>query len=148
MLQNYNDFNLQEYDFLKLLVSTMIVQGHSVSFNNADLEKLLYKFYYNEKYGNLFRNISCQVFDIEDENKVILTDSLELAYAVGMLTGLNSRGSVYSVINISLEEAISNLGVYNENQIEMMNSLCIELKEKQNTLKNAKIYLFQKNKTT
>lgn len=148
MQKNYNEYNLQEYDFLKLLVSTMIVQGHNVCFDNDDLEKNLYKFYDNEKYKLLFNNISCCVFDNEDENRVLLSDSFELAYAVGMLTALSKRGSVYSVINISTEEATSNLGAYNENQIETMNDLCIELKEKQTTLKNAKIYLFQKNKTT
>lgn len=148
MIQNYNKYNLQEYDFLKLLVSTMIVQGHKVCFENADLEKILYKFYNNKEYKLLFNSIACYICDNEDENRVLLSNSFGLAYAVGMLTALNRRGSVYSVINISIEEATSNLRVYNENQIETMNSLCIELKEKQAAPKNAKIYLLQKNKTT
>ena len=148
MIKNYNNYNIEEYDFLKMLISTMVVLGHSISFCNDELEKQLYSFKDKEKYSCMFRNISYQNFDNEEENRVCLSNSFELAYAVGMLTALNKKGSVYSIINISTEEATSYLCNYNDNQIEIMNNLCIELKEKQITQKNAKIYLLQKKKTT
>ena len=101
MLLEYNQYNFEEYDFLRLLISTMVVQEYNVCFNNDQLEKQLYEFYDDERYECLLKKVSCHRADGEEGSRVVLNDSFAFAYAFRLLAPLVKGCDNYSIICLS-----------------------------------------------
>lgn len=117
--------NISEYDFLRLLVSTMIIQKQSTIIENHKLEKDLYDFYSNPDFHFLFEDV-CKKDSI-DNKYVDLNVAFQTAYAFGLLTMIKDSSDIRSIINLSEKEAIETNSQYKLNEVEAMNELCKKL---------------------
>lgn len=117
---------ISEYNFLKLLSSTMITQKQEVIISKYDLEKKLYYFYDNPDVNFLFEDV-CKIENI-DNNYVDLNDAFQTAYTFGLLILIQDSGDVRAIINLTEEEALSINSEFDSNEIIAMKKLCDELK--------------------
>lgn len=76
--------NINEYEFLLLLVSVRILQGKTPIFANEELQKKLYSFYDSPEFKFLFEDI-CKKESIDGNNYVNLDTAFQKAYALGLL---------------------------------------------------------------
>ena len=118
--------NITEYSFLKLLTLTIILQHKLPIFENAKLQKDLYKYYDNPNFHFLFEDI-CKKESIDGNNYVDLQSSIEQAYAWGLLIIIQDNNRLKSIINISKEEAQKEILKFNNTQINAMNDLVTSL---------------------
>ena len=117
---------ISEYNFLRLLSSTMIIQKQGVIINKYDLEKNLYYFYDNPYFNFLFEDV-CKRENI-DNNYVDLNVAFQTAYTFGLLILIQDSGDVRAIINLTEEEAMKINSEFDSNEIIAMKKLCDELK--------------------
>ena len=117
---------ISEYNFLRLLSSTMIIQKQGVIINKYDLEKNLYYFYDNPYFNFLFEDV-CKRENI-DNNYVDLNVAFQTAYTFGLLILIQDSGDVRAIINLTEEEALKINSEFDFNDVLAMNKLCEELK--------------------
>ena len=117
---------ISEYNFLKLLSSTMITQKQEVIINKYDLEKKLYYFYDNPDFNFLFEDV-CKRENI-DNNYVDLNVAFQIAYTFGLLILIQGSGDVRAIINLTEEEALRINSEFDSNEIIAMKKLYDELK--------------------
>ena len=117
---------ISEYNFLRLLSSTMIIQKQGVIINKYDLEKNLYYFYDNPYFNFLFEDV-CKRNNI-DNNYVDLNVAFQTAYTFGLLILIQDSGDVRAIINLTEEEAMKINSEFDSNEIIAMKKLCDELK--------------------
>ena len=113
-------------NFVRLLVSTMIVQERTPIFENQQLQKELHEYYNNPDFQFLFEDI-CKKESIENNNYVDLGRAFQIAYALGLLSMLQDSGNLKSVINLSKEESKQNILQFSKRQREAMDELVTEL---------------------
>ncbi|MDD6224421.1 MAG: hypothetical protein PUB18_05435 [bacterium] len=122
--------NISDYGFLRLWVSTMVLQGQSLIFENHQLEKDLYQFYDNSQYYFLFEDIVKKEDKILMENSYVdLSIAFNTAYTFGLLSALQGSGRLRSIINLSEENAEYIAFQFSSKQVEAMSNLCIQLHE-------------------
>jgi len=131
---------ISEYNFLRLLSSTMIIQKQGVIINKYDLEKNLYYFYDNPYFNFLFEDV-CKRENI-DNNYVDLNVAFQTAYTFGLLILIQDSGDVRAIINLTEEEAMKINSEFDSNEIIAMKKLCDELKN----LKEEKSLVLTKTK--
>ena len=131
---------ISEYNFLRLLSSTMIIQKQGVIINKYDLEKKLYYFYNNPYFNFLFEDV-CKRENI-DNNYVDLNVAFQTAYTFGLLILIQDSGDVRAIINLTEEEAMKINSEFDSNEIIAMKKLCDELKN----LKEEKSLVLTKTK--
>jgi len=117
---------ISEYNFLRLLSSTMIIQKQGVIINKYDLEKNIYYFYDNPYFNFLFEDV-CKRENI-DNNYVDLNVAFQTAYTFGLLILIQDSGDVRAIINLTEEEAMKINSEFDSNEIIAMKKLCDELK--------------------
>ena len=117
---------ISEYNFLRLLSSTMIIQKQGVIINKYDLEKNLYYFYDNPYFNFLFEDV-CKRENI-DNNYVDLNVAFQTAYTFCLLILIQDSGDVRAIINLTEEEAMKINSEFDSNEIIAMKKLCDELK--------------------
>ena len=117
---------ISEYNFLRLLSSTMIIQKQGVIINKYDLEKKLYYFYDNPYFNFLFEDV-CKRENI-DNNYVDLNVAFQTAYTFCLLILIQDSGDVRAIINLTEEEAMKINSEFDSNEIIAMKKLCDELK--------------------
>lgn len=117
---------ISEYDFLRLLSSTMIIQKQNIIIKKYDLEKKLYYFYDNPDFHFLFEDV-CKKESI-DNYYVDLNIAFQSAYTFGLLVLIQDSGDK-SIINLTEKQAVKINSEFNSNEIEAMNKLCKELKQ-------------------
>ena len=117
---------ISEYNFLRLLSSTMIIQKQGVIINKYDLEKNLYYFYDNPYFNFLFEDV-CKRENI-DNNYVDLNVAFQTAYTFGLLILIQDSGDVRAIIDLTEEEAMKINSEFDSNEIIAMKKLCDELK--------------------
>lgn len=76
MKKQYSKPSITDYDFLRLLTSTIILHDENPIFENQQLQKDLYKFYDNPNYNFLFEDVSKKE-SIEGNNYVVLGDAFQ-----------------------------------------------------------------------
>ena len=118
---------ISEYDFLRLLSSTMIMQKQNIIIRKYDLEKKLYDFYDNPDFQLLFEDI-CRKKSI-DNNYVDLNTAFQSAITFGLLILIKGNGDIRFIINITEEEATKISSEFNHDEIIAMNKLCNKLNE-------------------
>ena len=118
---------ISEYDFLRLLSSTMIMQKQNIIIRKYDLEKKLYDFYDNPDFQLLFEDI-CIKKSI-DNNYVDLNTAFQSAITFGLLILIKGNGDIRFIINITEEEATKISSEFNPDEIIAMNKLCNKLNE-------------------
>ncbi len=131
---------ISEYNFLRLLSSTMIIQKQGVIINKYDLEKNLYYFYDNPYFNFLFEDV-CKRENI-DNNYVDLNVAFQTAYTFGLLILIQDSGDVRAIINLTEEEAMKINSEFDSNEIIAMKKLCDEIKN----LKEEKSLVLTKTK--
>ena len=131
---------ISEYNFLRLLSSTMIIQKQGVIIDKYDLEKNLYYFYDNPYLNFLFEDV-CKRENI-DNNYVDLNVAFQTAYTFGLLILIQDSGDVRAIINLTEEEAMKINSEFDSNEIIAMKKLCDELKN----LKEEKSLVLTKTK--
>ena len=117
---------ISEYEFLRLLSSTMVMQKQDIIINKSDLEKKLYYFYDNPKFHFLFEDI-CRKKSI-DNNYVDLTVAFQSAYTFGLLILIRGFKDIRYIINLTQGEAVQINSEFDYNKVIAMNKLCDELK--------------------
>ena len=75
---------------------------------------------------------------ITDGNYVELNEVFQQGYAFGLLLMLRDNHHIKSIINITKEDAKEILSTFDVEQVNAMSSLCNELSNKNNSLKNMK----------
>ena len=118
--------NITGYEFLRLLVSTMMIQERTPIFENQQLQKELYAYYNHPDFQFLFEDI-CKKESIENNNYVDLGNAFQVAYALGLLSMLQDSCNLKSVINLSKEESKQNILQFSKRQREAMDELVTEL---------------------
>lgn len=136
---------LSGFNFLRLLVSTMVVQDFNRIFDNYELERQLFEFYNEDEYHFLFESISTDVSKINNE-RIILDDAFQFAYAFSILTYISDGRSIRSAINLSENEALDIISNFGERQVGAMDSLCQILKSRKVNPLKGKIYLMKNEK--
>jgi len=126
MRKNSSKPKISEYDFLRLLSSTMMMQKQGGIINKYDLMQKLYYFYDNPNFDFLFEDI-CKKENI-DNNYVDLNDAFQSAYTFGLLVLIQDSGDVRAIINLTEEEAMKINSEFDSNEIIAMKKLCDELK--------------------
>lgn len=117
---------ISEYDFLRLLSSTMVIQKQGVIINKYDLMQQLYYFFDNPDFNFLFEDV-CKRESI-DNNYVDLNIAFQTAYVFGLLILIQDSGDVRAIINLTEEEAMKINSEFDSNEIIVMKKLCDELK--------------------
>lgn len=130
---------ISEYNFLRLLFSTMIIQKQDVIIKKYDLEKNLYDFYDNPDFHSLFYDI-CKKEGI-DNNYVDLNIAFQSAITFGLLVLIQDSEDTRFIINITEEEALKISSEFDSNEIITMNKLCDKLN---NIKKNDKSLVLKK----
>ena len=133
---------ISEYNFLRLLFSTMIMQKQDVIIKKYDLEKKLYDLYDNPDFHSLFEDI-CKKEGI-DNNHVDLNIAFQSALTFGLLVLIQDSGDTRFIINITEEEAVKISSEFDSNEIITMNKLCDKLN---NVKKNDKSLVLKKRIT-
>ena len=131
---------ISEYNFLRLLSSTMVIQKQEVIINKYDLMQKLYCFYDNPNFHFLFEDV-CKRENI-DNNYVDLNVAFQTAYTFGLLILIQDSGDVRAIINLTEEEAMKINSEFDSNEIIAMKKLCDELKN----LKEEKSLVLTKTK--
>lgn len=126
MIKENVKVNMTEYEFLRLLVSTMMIQEKSPIFENQQLQKELYEYYNHPDFQFLFEDI-CKKESIENNNYVDLGNAFQVAYALGLLSMLQDSGNLKSVINLSKEESRQNILQFSKRERETMDELVTAL---------------------
>ena len=90
-------FFMSSYDFLSLLVTTIILHGNSPIIEKSKLQQKLYSYYQNPDYDFLFKDIT-----ILDES-VDLSNAFSLAYNSNLL--IKTYDEEKAIINLSYIEA-------------------------------------------
>ena len=88
---------MSSYDFLSLLVTTIILHGNSPIIEKSKLQQKLYSYYQNPDYAFLFKDIT-----ILDES-VDLSNAFSLAYNSNLL--IKTYDEEKAIINLSYIEA-------------------------------------------
>ncbi|MBQ4262910.1 MAG: hypothetical protein IJB83_01530 [Bacilli bacterium] len=117
---------ISEYDFLRLLSSTMVMQKQGVIINKYDLMQKLCYFYDNPNFHFLFEDV-CKRENI-DSNYLDLNSAFQTAYAFGLLILIRDSGDVRFIIGLTEEEAIKIISEFNSQEVIAMNNLCNQLK--------------------
>lgn len=117
---------ISEYNFLRLLSSTLILKKQDIIIKKYDLEKNLYDFYDNPKFRFLFEDICKR--DNLDNNYIDLNVAFETAYAFGLLILIQDNGDVRSIINLTEDSAKKIISEFDQKEIIAMSKLCDELK--------------------
>ena len=117
---------ISEYNFLRLLSSTMVIQNQGVIIKKYDLMQKLYCFYDNPNFHFLFEDV-CKRENI-DSNYLELNSAFQTAYAFGLLILIQDSGDVRAIINLTEEEAMKINSEFDSNDIIAMKKLCDELK--------------------
>ena len=117
---------ISEYNFLRLLSSTMVIQKQVVIINKYDLMQKLYCFYDNPNFHFLFEDV-CKRENI-DSNYLDLNSAFQTAYAFGLLILIQDSGDVRAIINLTEEEAKKINSEFDSNVVIAMHKLCDELK--------------------
>ena len=123
MIENISAENISEYGFLRLLVSTIALQGKTPFFNNEDLEIDLCHFYDNPSYQFLFKNIRKEKNAYEGYDYVDLSNAFEIAYALKLLAIIDDNHGIESFVNISREDAKINLFDFDNNAVKAMKNI-------------------------
>lgn len=126
MKTNIQNKKISEYDFLRLLSSTMVMQKQGVIINKYDLMQKLCYFYDNPSFCFLFEDI-CKRENIDD-SYVDLNNAFESAYTFGLLILIRDSGDVRFIIGLTEEEAIKIISEFNSQEVIAMNNLCNQLK--------------------
>ncbi len=126
MIKENVKVNITEYEFLRLLVSTMMIQERTPIFENQQLQKELYEYYNHPDFQFLFEDI-CKKESIENNNYVDLGNAFQIAYALGLLSMLQDSGNLKSVINLSKEESKQNILQFAKRERDAMSKLVTEL---------------------
>lgn len=127
---NCDENTLCEFDFLKLYLSIMVLNGQNPIFDNNELEEKMYRFYKNEKYSKLFKKIYLK----ENSKSVNLNGSIKACYSNNLLLMFYKNFEFKSIVNFSYEDALNMINKYNKEQILLMQELCsniIGLNEKE-----------------
>ena len=146
MKKQYSKPSITDYDFLRLLTSTIILHDENPIFENQQLQKDLYKFYDNPNYNFLFEDVSKKE-SIEGNNYVVLGDAFQLAYAWGLLSMIQDSSNLKSVINLYKKEALENVSQFELYQVAAMDELVTQLYEQKN-IDNHPILIKHKNTNT
>ena len=118
---------ISEYNFLRLLSSTMIMKKQDVIIEKYDFEKKLYDLYDNPDFHFLFEDV-CKKEGI-DNNYVDLNIAFQSALTFGLLILIQDSGDVRFIINITEEEAVKISSEFDSNEVITMNKLCDELND-------------------
>ena len=113
--------SITDYDFLRLLTSTIVSQYKVPIFENQQLQKDLYDFYNNPDFTFLFEDVC------KKSNYVDLGDAFQSAYAWGLLSIIQNSDNLKSIIHLSEEEAQKNISQFNQRQANAMNELVSQL---------------------
>lgn len=96
---------ITDYDFLRLFISSIILNGASPIIENHQLEKNLFAFYSRLEYHPLFEDI-CKKDGITGKNNYVdLSHAFQTAYAFGLILQLHdSYSSIRSIVSLSTNE--------------------------------------------
>lgn len=114
--------DINEYEFLLLLVSVRILQGKTPIFVNEELQKKLYPFYDSLEFKFLFEDI-CKKESIDGNNYVNLDTAFQKAYALGLLLPIQDGKSLKSSINCSKKEAEYLVSNFTKEVVDAMSNL-------------------------
>lgn len=119
---------LTDYDFLRLLVSSMVLHGQNPIIENHKLEQSLYMFYDRTEYHDLFEDV-CKREDTVGKNSYVdLNEAFQSGYAFGLLLQIHDGyGEQRSLINLSMDEAKEMQTEYTTKQVEVIANLSHEL---------------------
>lgn len=107
-----------ELQFLELLVSSIVIQNQDRSFENYQLKKDLYPYYWTQKYSLLFQDIPVRTLTTETGSYFDLDKSIQAAYTFGLLRNIAGGKSLMSIINLSEEQAAQCISNTNQNMQE------------------------------
>ena len=113
---------ISNYDFLRLLLSTMIMQNYGVIIEKYALEKKLYDFYGNPDFIFLFEDLGKK--ESIDNNYVDLGVAVQTALTFGLLIIVQSNNNLRFKIEITEEEALSIISEFNPDEVIAMKRLC------------------------
>ena len=119
--------SISEYNFFRLLISTLIIRKDVVIIKKYELEEDLYQLYNNPDFHFLFEDV-CKKEGV-DNSYVDLNVAFETAYAFGLLVLIQDAGDIRSIVNLSDEQAIQIQSAFKPNEVDAMNRLCEELKK-------------------
>lgn len=122
-----------DYDFLSLYCFTKISKGDSEIVDNEKLGNILFYFYDDPKYKELFENMK-----LDSEDNFIFIDlhkAFAYAYSCGLLNLTVDSSGVKAEITVSKEEArIIMRDFFRPEEVKAMDSLYEEVKEKEKVL--------------
>lgn len=114
--------NINEYEFLLLLVSVKILQGKTPIFANEELQKKLYSFYDSPEFKFLFEDI-CKKESIDGNNYVNLDTAFQKAYALGLLLPIQGGKSLKSLVICLRAEAEYIVSNFTKEVVDAMSNL-------------------------
>ena len=130
---------LSEYRFLCLLTATLRVQNKLFIIKRNELEEMLYKYYKDDHYSELFYDMAAAKY-IDSEPNVNLSEGFLNAYAFGLLIMIcdcYSDDTKY-IINLPFEdEAQEMLNNFTNSQQEKMADLVKDLVENKRVRKRS-----------
>ncbi len=104
MIKENGKIKFTNYDFLNLLVATVVLSGRVPILDNRELQDDLYEFVDDPKFSFLFEDI-WQDEKGSESNYIDLNNAFVNAYSIGTLSFVNNNGNVQSIINLSKEQA-------------------------------------------
>lgn len=127
-----------DYDFLRLLASSMVLQGQNPVIENHKLEHDLYMFYDKPEYHHLFEDV-CKREDAIGENSYVdLNEAFQSGYVFGSFLQIHDGyGTQRSLINLSMDEAKEIQTQYTIKQVEAITHLSHELVGRKEISSNA-----------
>lgn len=125
---------ISEYNFLKLFISTMVIQNQGIIINKYELECKLFDFYDDPNFHFLFEDI-CKKIGI-DTKSINLDYAFQSALTFGLLSLVKDFGSVRFIINISKEDAKKINSEFSTYEKIAMKELCNRLSYNETTDKN------------
>lgn len=136
MKTTVNRLNISDYRFLKLLISTKVIENHEMFIEKNNIQKDLASVYDNEDVNFLFEDV-CKKESI-DNNYVDLSEAFLTAQTFGLLTIVhNDSDDIKYIINLTEAEANNIISKFNKNEIYAMVRL-IQLMNEQNNLETSK----------
>jgi hypothetical protein len=121
---------MSDYSFLRLLISTMVINKQEEIINKDKLERKLYDLSYEKKYGILFKYLIRK--ELGNITYVDLSNAFLTAYRFGLISIVNEKSEeLKCLIKLNETDAKSYLEKYTQEEIYKMNELLLQLKEEQ-----------------
>lgn len=120
--------DVSEYDFFKILASSIVLSGENIVIEKNQLQKRLYSFCKRQEYCSLFNNIpKCDDYSLENAY-VDLSCSFQKACTLKILLNLDDCYSKSKfLVDMTDEEAEKIQFGYDQKVVALINKLCNEL---------------------